>query len=441
MKLNTAYINILSGIISNPKLYYQNSNLFSEGLFSDRTMRYVYARFIAVLKEGKKPDVFNLADDNLREDIVTDIVINGELNSFSDSLVYAVDQRRREELSMVIDTAKSSLLTDSDTAGILEYIEKRLFEINDVRSSDIIPFDKQLEMFRERVKNPLKNKGIPTGYEMYDEFSGGLTKGDLIIVAGETSQGKTSLALGIGLHASKTHNVVFFSYEMTNEQLISRLVSSISSIGSKNMMHGKLQPHEIEEVDSWIDSLKTNKIDIHKCRSSDIEYLVNSIKAYKMISNTNVVIVDYLQLVNKGGGDSKADKIGYIARRLKNVAIELDITVVLLSQLSRDRDNPMPRMSRLRASGEIEEAADQVIFVYRPEIYNRETLWNGLPSKGMAEMIVAKGRNIGRETFALKFTDYLTKFDNYDAIDDSRVSTEEYPYKHEDNKGVPEYPF
>ena len=430
MKLISAYNNILAGIITTPKLYYQNSNIITDELFMDRTYLSIFTEYKKVLTDGKKPSVFNISGD-VTEQQLTDIIINADTSAFAESVSFAIEHQKKEALKTLLKEAQASILHENETDSIITLLEKRLFEINDVKGNDIVPFTEQVDEFLRILENPDELKGIQTGFSQYDDFSGGLTGGDLVIVAGETSQGKTSLSLNMGLNASKESEVVFFSYEMTEGQLISRLTSNLANISSKKIMGGNLEDTELDEIRKVLQALKLRSISIHKPKSSDVDYLVNSIKAYKMMKDVKIVVVDYLQLISKAGNEGKADKIGYIARRLKNLAIELDITVILLSQLSRDRDNPTPKLSRLRASGEIEEAADQVIFIYRPEVYKKDILWNNMPSKGMAEMIIAKGRNIGRGRFAIKFTDYLTKFENYDAISDG--SYQEASYSGTDN--------
>jgi len=260
--------------------------------------------------------------------------------------------------------------------------------------------------------------GIGTGLTKIDEHTGGFQRGDLVVIAGETSQGKTSLALTIAKNASILHkaSISIFSLEMSIRQLTARLVSQEVAVPSKKMLQGKVKYGDISLIKSGVDKLRKSRIFIDECLSTNIDYIINTIKAYKIQKDIDMVVVDYLQLIhnNKKGG-TKEQEVGDSIRRLKNIARELDIVVVVLSQLHRS-GNGEPTLSRLRDSGQIEEAADVVIFVYRPEVYGEidmfEAPFSGIDVENKAKIIFAKGRNIGLGSCLLHFNKELTKFDN-----------------------------
>ena len=259
--------------------------------------------------------------------------------------------------------------------------------------------------------------GVPTNLRVLNKRTNGLQGGDLIILAGETSQGKTSLAINIADEAGIENDVHVISMEMTPTQLTGRLIAMSSGINSNKILTGVLNDSEIAELSHHGSLVASKKIWLDD-QSSNIEKIIVSIRRRKLIYNTKLVVIDYLQLVSSNLRGSKEQIVADIARRLKNLAMELDIPIILLSQLNRldGGKGQQPRLSRLRDSGQIEEAADIVIFVHRPEVYGMPELSDGTPSEDMAEIIVAKGRNVGTGMFNAKFNKYLTKFEDYDTI-------------------------
>ena len=211
--------------------------------------------------------------------------------------------------------------------------------------------------------------------------------------------------------------VCVFSYEMTQMQIVSRMMAQVSGINSKRLMSANVSDEELEN--SGFPPLKESNILIDACSTTSIDYLLNNLRMYKIRYGVNIAVIDYLQLLRfDKKGISREQEVGMNTRLLKNIAKELDITVVVLSQLSRDRGTPKPTLNRLRDSGQIEEAADQVIFVYRPEMYGIEHFEDSdIPTEGVAFVMLAKGRNVGVCSFYLNFDKYTTNFTNYQTSD------------------------
>lgn len=261
--------------------------------------------------------------------------------------------------------------------------------------------------------------GIPTGLSMFDKFSSGLQAGDLVIIAAETSQGKSSLALNIAANAATYGNkVAIFSYEMSNRQLAARLLSEKSGVSSKAIQYYPLSDENLQQVNSGLGKLEKAEIYFDDMVSSRFDYLERSIRALVSRDRMKVIIVDYLQLIRpvETRNMNKADAIAQIANDLKSLARALNVPILLLSQLSRDRNNPFPTLSRLKGSGDIENAADIVWFIYRPEYYgygNFDFQGNTLPARDVAQHIIAKGRNIGTFEFLSHFEAHTTRFSDY----------------------------
>lgn len=261
--------------------------------------------------------------------------------------------------------------------------------------------------------------GTKTGMERFDE-KGGLQKSDLIIVAGETSQGKTSLALCMTRHAIENGaKVAFYSMEMTKEQLTARLISAKTNIPANNILYsGSLAPSEIRMIDDARGKLPGENLFFDDKSTSNIDSILLSIRMLKMQKDIDGAVVDYLQILNvnsRSTSFSREQAMGDAARRFKNLAKELNIWIIALSQLSRDSNCPEPNLNRLRDSGQIGEAADVVILVYRAEYYNRAypapfDNKDDYPTDGTAMIDVAKGRNIGTFKFFMGFNKNTTNF-------------------------------
>ncbi len=261
--------------------------------------------------------------------------------------------------------------------------------------------------------------GTKTGMEIFDE-KGGLQKSDLIIVAGETSQGKTSLALCMTRHAIENGaKVAFYSMEMTKEQLTARLLSAKTNIPANNILYsGSLAPSEIRMIDDARGKLPGENLFFDDKSTSNIDSIILSIRMLKMQKDIDGAVVDYLQILNvnsRSTSFSREQAMGDAARRFKNLAKELNIWIIALSQLSRDSNCPEPNLNRLRDSGQIGEAADVVILVYRAEYYNRAypapfDNKDDYPTDGTAMIDVAKGRNIGTFKFFMGFNKNTTNF-------------------------------
>lgn len=278
--------------------------------------------------------------------------------------------------------------------------------------------------------------GTKTGMEKFDE-KGGLQKSDLIIVAGETSQGKTSLALSITRHAIENEaKVAFYSMEMTKEQLTARLLSSKTNIPANEILYsGHLMASELDLIDQARGALPGENLFFDDKSTSNIDSILLSIRMLKMQKDIDGAVIDYLQILNvnsRNNSYSREQAMGDAARRLKNLAKELNIWVIALSQLSRDSTCPEPNLNRLRDSGQIGEAADVVILVYRPEYYNRSypapyDNKDDYPTEGTAMIDVAKGRNIGTFKYFMGFNKKTTTFFKTNLINQTVDSQMELP--------------
>ena len=262
--------------------------------------------------------------------------------------------------------------------------------------------------------NPSDVTGVATGYADLDRMTSGMQPGDLVIVAGRPSMGKSSLAINIGEHVALElkQPVVVFSMEMGASQLALRMIGSVGRLDQHKLRTGRLGPDDWERLSSALGRLAEAPILIDETPALNaIEVRSRARRLQKQYGQLGLVIVDYLQLMQaQSQGENRATEISEISRSLKSLAKELKVPVMALSQLNRSleqRPNKRPVMSDLRESGAIEQDADVILFIYRDEVYNEDS-----PDKGTAEIIIGKQRNGPIGTVRLTFLGEHTRFEN-----------------------------
>jgi replicative DNA helicase len=321
----------------------------------------------------------------------------------------------------------------TDVFSLLDKAESRLYEVtqgNIKKSSEtaqslVIQAKKKIE----EISNKEGLSGVPTGFDKLDKLTSGWQPSDLIIIAARPGMGKTALTLSMARNIAVDQNipVAFFSLEMASVQLITRLISSETGLSSEKLRTGKLAKHEWEQLNVKVKGLEKAPLFIDDTPSLSIFDLRAKARRLASQHGIKMIMIDYLQLMTAGGsqkgGGNREQEISTISRNLKALAKELAIPVIALSQLSRAVEtrggSKRPLLSDLRESGAIEQDADIVSFIYRPEYYKIEE-WDDeerSPTDGQAELIVAKHRNGGLDNIRLKFIGHLGKFDNLETFD------------------------
>jgi replicative DNA helicase len=339
-------------------------------------------------------------------DIVRDRSILRRLIEVSDSIVNSAFVPEGRSVRTLLDEAESRILQiGEDGSRKADYLE-----IEPLLRSVVARID---ELYNRQGGSDIT--GIATGFIDLDKQTSGLQKGDLVIVAGRPSMGKTSLALNIAENVALSEGlpVVIFSMEMSGEQLASRLLGSVGRVDQSRMRTGKLQEDEWPRVTDAIARLSNTQILIDETGAlSSLELRARARRIARNFGGTlGLVVIDYLQLMSGSGSENRATEISEISRSLKSLAKELQCPVVALSQLNRgleQRPNKRPIMSDLRESGAIEQDADVIMFIYRDEVYHPDTTTD----KGMAEIIIGKQRNGPIGTVRLSWQGPYTKFDN-----------------------------
>ena len=348
----------------------------------------------------------------------------------------------------------------TDVFDLLDRAESKLYEVtqgNIKRSSEtaqslVLQAKKRIE----EIAGQEGLSGVATGFEKLDKITSGWQPSDLIIIAARPAMGKTAFVLSMARNMAIDYGmpVALFSLEMASVQLITRLISSETGLSSEKLRTGKLEKHEWEQLSTKVKNLEKAPLFIDDTPSLSIFDL--RAKSRRLVSQhgIRIIIVDYLQLMTAGGngkgGGNREQEISTISRNLKALAKELNVPVIALSQLSRAVEtrgsSKRPLLSDLRESGAIEQDADIVSFLYRPEYYKIDE-WDddeASPTAGQAEIMIAKHRNGSIENVRLKFIGHLGKFDNledhsgnYDDLpssmnqDDNPFQTKNLPSAHE----------
>lgn len=414
---------LLAKLMQKKDYYYTFFTVLDTDLFESLLHKEVFSVIDTLYQQGESFDIIkadkisNLNAFNMQFEIAKIMSFESYYMPFESCVEYLINEKKLIKFKdLIIDLSKRC--GEEDINNLIEYSVEKLGSIGEHNDSGLPDMNHQLEGFLYEVHENCKKEGITgitSGYKCIDEHTNGWKNQDLIIVGGASSMGKTSLSLNLALNAAKSDiPTVVFSYEMSVNQLLTRVVSSESYVENKSISSGELSKEDYDRVIDYSNKVKSLPMYIDECSNTSLRYLINRIRRYVVSKKVKLVMIDYLQLVNNfNKGRSREQEVSQIARALKNVAKELDICVMALSQLSRNVQNRAgcrPCLADLRESGEIEQAADTVVFVYRPEYYGIESDENGNSTIGKAEIIFAKGRNIGIGSVNLDFNNKFTKF-------------------------------
>ena len=342
----------------------------------------------------------------------------------------------QRELIRISSEIQNRAFDDSiDVDDLLDFSERELFNIaegNIKRETAKINvlIKKAIERIEEAAKHEETLVGVPSGYTKLDRLTSGWQKSDLIIIAGRPSMGKTAFALSMGRTIAVEHNrpIAFFSLEMSSVQLVNRLIVSETELPSNRIKNGNLDEHEWKQLDTKIKQLVEAPIYIDDSPAISIFELRAKCRRLKLQHDIQLIIVDYLQLMTGPPNTmSREQEVSSISRSLKSIAKELDIPIVALSQLNRSVEirsgSKRPQLSDLRESGAIEQDADMVLFIHRPEKYGIFEDDDGNSLVGLAEILLSKNRNGPIGDIILRFREEFAKFTELDEIPVSEISS------------------
>ena len=417
---------VLGSILKQPSSIVRVADFLRPEDFSEERNKFVFQAMLSLFKDGMPIDYHSTADR--LEQLGTyeragRLLYLSELNLATPTSAHIEHYGRivertsvmRELISRAQVIAEIAYRDELPVEVALEKAEQLINSISERRvTRDFRSLEEVLSEYMDQIEalqdGQATRYGIPTGYIDLDKLLGGFQRTDLIILAARTSVGKTSFALNLAVNAAVKHNatVAIFSLEMSAEQLASRLLSMESGVDSPRIRSAHLNEQETRKLDAALNHLAKAPIWVDDTPSIQIMELRSKARRLAAEHSLDMIVVDYLQLVASNGSESRVQELGQISRALKALARELRVPVIALSQLSRaveQRTPHIPQLSDLRESGNLEQDADVVLFIYRDEKYNPDT-----DKRGVADIIVAKHRNGPTGQVQLLFLERTTKF-------------------------------
>jgi replicative DNA helicase len=427
---------LLGGLLLDNQAWDRIADVVSEADFYRDDHRRIFRHIAKLVELGKPADVVTVYESIEKSDEVEQaggLAYLGEIANNTPSAAnirrYAEIVRERAVLRKLVsagDEIAASALSPAgkDAKSLLDEAEAKIFEIAEAggrAGQGFVAIQPILGQVVDRIQelydrdSPSDITGVPCGFHDLDQKTSGLQPGDLIIVAGRPSMGKTAFSLNIAEHVAVNIGlpVAVFSMEMPGSQLAMRLLCSVGRLDQHRLRTGRLNDDEWQRLTYALGKLHEAPIHIDETGGlNSVDLRARARRLYRQCGKLGLIVIDYIQLMNAARpGENRATEISEISRSIKALAKELSVPVIALSQLNRElekRPNKRPVMSDLRESGAIEQDADLIIFLYRDEVYNPDT-----PDKGKAEIIIGKHRNGPIGMVPLTFLGEHTRFENF----------------------------
>lgn len=458
MLIDNTAVNIVIDILS-PQSFYKEEN------------QIIYKVIKDLFGNSQPIDILTVANQLRQQDLLESIggdyylvQLSQKVSSSAHSEFHAriIVQKhiQREMIRVGSDMVNKAFDETTDVFELLDESEQLLFEV--AHGNITKNYETAQDLIKEaihRIEEISKREGlsgVPSGFTKIDRVTSGWQPSDLVILAARPGMGKTAFVLSMARNMAIDHErpVAVFSLEMSSVQLITRLISSETALSSEKLRKGNLDQHEWQQLMAKVKKLEKAPLFIDDTPALSIFDLRAKCRRLAATNNIQLIIIDYLQLMTVGGSGkgngNREQEISTISRSLKSIAKELNVPVIALSQLSRAVEtrggNKRPLLSDLRESGAIEQDADIVSFIYRPEYYEMDQWEDGTPCAGQAEFIIAKHRNGSLENVKLRFQNNLAKFSDLDEADgfepmvlESKMNTDNFLDEDEDQ--FPDNPF
>ncbi len=429
---------VLGGLLLDNGAWEKIADQISDNDFYRADHRQIYRHISGLIEDNQPADALTVAESLQRSGKLEEVGGQAYIGSLAVNTPSAANIRRYAEIvrERAIMRKLAEIGTDitesvysplgRSAKELLDHAEKQVFSIAEASARGRQGFQEMQPLLTKVVEridtlykrdNPSEVTGIATGFTDLDRMTSGLQPGDLVIVAGRPSMGKTALALNFAEHVALSEKmpVAIFSMEMSGTQVVMRMLGSVGRLDQHKMRTGALNDDDWHKLTAAVGRLNEAPVFVDESGMlNPTELRGRARRLYRQCGGPGLglIVVDYLQLMETGSSsENRATEIAEISRSLKAVAKELNVPVVALSQLNRgleQRPNKRPVMSDLRESGAIEQDADLILFIYRDEVYNPES-----PDKGTAEIIIGKQRNGPIGTVKLTFLGQYTKFENF----------------------------
>jgi len=420
---------VLGSVLINPEAYYDVAQFLRPEDFYIHRHQWIWEAFTN-LHERRAPIDFLTVSEELDQRsrlgelggpaYLTALINNVPTSLHAEAYGRIVEETaiRRRMIHAANEIAKIAYQEETGIDVAMDQAEQTVFGISERRlQSSLVPIQYVLSEYYERM-DQLANRdeeilGVPTGFIDLDRLLNGLQESDLLIIAGRPGQGKTAFMVSIAKNAAQTHkkHVAIFSMEMSNEQLVQRLIAQETGIDSQRLRSGKLTDNEWALFAQAIEVLGDTHIYLDDTPAITPLQLRTKCRRLHMEYNLDLIVIDYLQLMGSGlRNENRVQEVSHISRNLKILAKELKVPVLAAAQLSRaveQRADKRPVLSDLRESGSLEQDADIVMFIYRPDQYEKDTV-----KQNVAEIMVSKHRNGPVGSVELIFRSNLAKFEN-----------------------------
>jgi replicative DNA helicase len=420
---------VVGAVLINPEVYYDVAQFLQAEDFYIHRLRWIWEAFNRLHEQRTPIDLLTVAEELERMEQLAEVggpaFLTALVNQVPSSLhaeaygrVVEAHSVRRKMITAANQIASLAYNQESSIEEVMGESEKAVFNVSERRlRHDVLPIKQVMSDVYDRIDELARRDeeifGVPTGFIDLDRLLSGLQPSDFIIIAGRPGQGKTGFLLSAARNAALTHkkHVAVFSLEMSNEQVAQRLLAQETGIDSQRLRTGKLNQDEWPLFTEAIEVFSDMRVFLDDTPAITPLQLRTKCRRLHMEYNLDLILVDYLQLM---GGDLRSEnrvqEVSYISRNLKVLARELNVPVLAAAQLSRaveQRADKRPVLSDLRESGSLEQDADIVMFIYRPDQYEKDT-----EKQNVAEIIVSKHRNGPVGTVELVFRPSLAKFEN-----------------------------
>jgi replicative DNA helicase len=420
---------VVGAVLINPEVYYDVAQFLQADDFYIHRHRWIWEAFASLHEQRIPVDLLTVGEELDRRAQLSEVggpaylttLVNQvptSLNAESYGHIVESHSIRRKMIAAANSIASLAYNEDSTVDNVMDEAEKAVFGVSERRlRHDMEPIRQVMSVVYDQVGERAQRSeeifGVPTGFIDLDKMLGGLQASDLLIIAGRPGQGKSGFLLSVARNAAVTHkkHVAVFSLEMSNEQVAERLISQETGIDSQTLRTGKLSEGQWPLFAQSIEVLSDTHIFLDDTPAITPLQLRTKCRRLHLEHHLDLIILDYLQLM---GGDTRNEnrvqEVSYISRTLKVLARELNVPVLAAAQLSRaveQRSDKRPVLSDLRESGSLEQDSDIVMFIYRPDQYEKDTV-----KQNVAEIIIAKHRNGPVGSVELVFRNSLAKFEN-----------------------------
>lgn len=415
---------LLSMILNNDEVYIKSIDVIRAEMFTGIN-RQIFDTYVKMVTDCIHPDPVSISTmSNIPiQDVLAVFTNYSGVTLKLESILYELfDFMAKDKLLNLSANISQQITAGSKYEDIIDIVSSSIRSLELGNSSQVVTMHDGVNRILEIINNNRKEHyltGTATGFKILDDQMGGLQPTDLIILAGETSHGKTSLALSMMYNSATMYNerCGIISHEMSPEQIMSRLSAYATRISAKHILTGKLSDDQVNLFSKEIQKLLSANIIIQDFIKRELAETIAAVRLMVMQHHIKYVVIENAGNINVKGKNGNEERTAEISKQCKSIAMELKITVILVSHLNRDDNSTgkkQPEINRLRHSGQLEQDADVVLFVYRPELHGFDHFQgkdeNDIPSHGRAKVYFAKGRNYGLAKSYPEFLEELTYF-------------------------------